>query len=174
MADLPSNVTFDKTFLLQTNINILNLISLKNVTWHLTFLYINRWTLCRMVISTTRDNCIISRDNFILHCEIKHRRTEYGSSLGICCQIWTRPNHYGTVWDIRCNNTIINLVRVWFDGLSPFESLCHPRASPLVTYSFSGRQTVISHSYKVDNCIIFNAQKVTRAEHNIPKLLQTP
>jgi hypothetical protein len=43
---------------------------------------------CRMVISTardvissTRDNCIISRDDFILHCEIKHRRTEYESSL---------------------------------------------------------------------------------------------
>jgi len=59
-----------------------------------TFRYINRWTLCRMVISTARevistarDNCIISRDDFILHCEIKYKRTEYESSLGICCQI---------------------------------------------------------------------------------------
>ena len=83
--------------LLHTHIDILNLISLKNVTWHLTFRYVTRWTLCRMVISTARDNCIISRDDFILHCEIKYRRTEYGSSLGICCQIWTRPNNYGTV-----------------------------------------------------------------------------
>ena len=90
--------------LLHTHIYILNLISLKNVTWHLTFRYINRWTLCRMVISTARevistarDNCIILRDDFILRCEIKYRRTEYESSLGICCQISTRPNNYGTV-----------------------------------------------------------------------------
>ena len=41
----------------------------------------------RDVISSTRDNCIISRDDFILHCEIKHRRTEYESSLDICYQI---------------------------------------------------------------------------------------
>jgi hypothetical protein len=56
--------------------------------------------LCPMlatVMSTARANCIISRDDFILHCEIKHRRTEYGTSLGICCQILTRPNNYGTV-----------------------------------------------------------------------------
>ena len=39
--------------------------------------------LCRIVISTARDNCIISRDDFILNCEIKYRRTEYDSSLGI-------------------------------------------------------------------------------------------
>ena len=86
-----------KTILLHTHIDILNLISLKNVTWHLTFRYINRWTLCRMVISTACDNCIISRDDFILQCEIKYRRTEYESSLGICCQIWTRSNNDGTV-----------------------------------------------------------------------------
>ena len=115
---------------MHTDIDILNLISLKNVTWHLTFRLINRWTLCRMVISTARDaistareNCIISRDDFILHCEIKHRRTAYESSLGICCQIWTRPNNYGTVYGIRCNKRIINLVIVWHDGLSPLESL---------------------------------------------------
>jgi hypothetical protein len=36
-------------------IYILNLISLKNVTWHLTFRSINRWTLGRMVISTARE-----------------------------------------------------------------------------------------------------------------------
>ena len=58
-------------YILHTHIDILNLISLKNVTWHLTFRYINRWTLCCMVISTASDNCIISRDDFILHCEIK-------------------------------------------------------------------------------------------------------
>ena len=63
--------------LLHTHIDILNLISLKNITWHLTFRYINRWTLCRMVITTARDNCIISCDDFILHCEIKYRRTWY-------------------------------------------------------------------------------------------------
>ena len=28
--------------------------------------------------------------------------------------------------DINCNKTIINLVRVWYDGLSPRERLCHP------------------------------------------------
>jgi hypothetical protein len=139
--------------LLHTHIDILNLISLKNVTWHLIFRYINRWTLVRMVILTARDNCIISRDDFILHCENKYRRTEYGS-LGICWQIWTRPNNYGTVYDIRCNKTFINLVRVWYDRLSPLETLCHPRASSWVTYSFSGRHSVISHSYKVDNGII--------------------
>ena len=104
--------------LLHTHIDILNLISLKNVTWHLIFRYVNRWTLVRMVISTARDNCIISRDDFIIHCENKCRRIEYGS-LGICWQIWTRPNNYGTVYDIRCNKTIINLVRVWYDGLFP-------------------------------------------------------
>jgi hypothetical protein len=48
----------------------------------MTFRSINRWTLDRMVISTALDNCIISRDNFILHCDNKYRRTEYGSSLG--------------------------------------------------------------------------------------------
>jgi hypothetical protein len=54
---------------------------------HMTFRSINRWTFIgRMVISNVRDNCI-SRHDFILHCEIKYRRTEYGSSLGICCQI---------------------------------------------------------------------------------------
>jgi hypothetical protein len=37
------------------HIDILNLISLKNVTWHLTFRSINRWTLGRMVISTARE-----------------------------------------------------------------------------------------------------------------------
>ena len=90
--------------LLHTHIDILNLISLKNVTWHSTFRYINSWTLCHMVISTARDvistvrdNCIISPDDFILHCDIKHRHTEYESSLSICCQIWTRPHNYGTV-----------------------------------------------------------------------------
>jgi hypothetical protein len=50
-----------------------------------------------------RSDCIISRDDFILHCEIKYRRTEYESSLGICCQILTRPNNYGSAYDIRCN-----------------------------------------------------------------------
>ena len=108
----------------------------------------------REVISTARDNCIISRDDFILRCEIKYRRTEYESSLGICCQILTRPNNYCSVYDIRCNKTIINLVRVCYDGLFPLENACHPRASPWVTYPFSGRHTVISHSYKVDYCII--------------------
>ena len=48
--------------------------------------------------------------------------TEYGSSFGICCQIWTRPNNCGTVKDIRWNKAIVNLVRVWYDsGLSPLE-----------------------------------------------------
>ena len=96
-----------KIILLHTHIDILNLISLKNVTWHLTFRSINRWAIGRIVISTTRDNYIISLDDFILHCENKYRRTEYGSSLDICCQIWTRPNNYVTVLAILCNKTII-------------------------------------------------------------------
>ena len=62
----------------------------------------------------------------------------------------TRPNNHGTVLDIRCNKTITNPVRVRYDGLSPLESLCRPRE----TYSFSGRQSVTSLSYKDDNCII--------------------
>jgi hypothetical protein len=41
--------------LLHTHIDILNLISLKNVAWHLTFRSINRWTLGHMVISTARE-----------------------------------------------------------------------------------------------------------------------
>ena len=41
--------------LLHTHINILNLISRKNVTWHLTFRPITRWTLSRMFISNARD-----------------------------------------------------------------------------------------------------------------------
>ena len=42
-------------YLLHTHIDILNLINLKNVTWHLTFSSINHWTIGRMVISTARD-----------------------------------------------------------------------------------------------------------------------
>ena len=41
-----------KIILLHTHKNILNLISLKNVTWHSTFRSIDRWTLGRMVMST--------------------------------------------------------------------------------------------------------------------------
>jgi len=37
--------------------------------------------------------------------------------------------------------TIINLVRVWYEGLSPRERLCHPSGDT-------------SHSYKVYNCFI--------------------
>ena len=59
------------------------------------------------------------------------------------------------VW---CKNTrysipIITLIGVSPDGLSLFDKLCHPRASPRVTLLFSGRQTVGSHSNKGDNCI---------------------
>jgi hypothetical protein len=43
---------------------------------------------------------------------------------------------------------------VRYDGLSPLESSCHLRANPRVTYFFSGRQAVLSHSYKVDNCVL--------------------
>ena len=44
-----------RNVLLHTRIDILNLVSLKNVTWHLTFRSINRSTLGRMVISTARE-----------------------------------------------------------------------------------------------------------------------
>jgi hypothetical protein len=44
-----------KNILLHTHIDILNLISLKNVTWHLKFSSINRWTLGRMVISNAHE-----------------------------------------------------------------------------------------------------------------------
>ena len=34
---------------------------------------------------------------------------------------------------------------MWYDGLSPIERLCHQR---------EGRQSIISHSFKVGNCFI--------------------
>ena len=130
----------------------------------MTFRSINRWTLCHMVISTAREKTPM-------------KITEYGTSLSICCYIWTRPNNYGTVWDIRCNKTIINLVRVLYDGLSPLESWCHLGASPLVTPSLSGRQCVISHSYKVDNCImtttILISSVMAKYEHTTAFLIST-
>jgi hypothetical protein len=56
------------------------------------------------------------------------------------------------VWckNIRYNISIITLVGVWPDGVSPLEKLGHPR----VTLLFSGRHTVGSHSNKGDNCIL--------------------
>ena len=44
-----------KNILLHTHTDILNLINLKNVIWHLTFRSITRWTLGRMVISTAHE-----------------------------------------------------------------------------------------------------------------------
>ena len=34
------------------------------------------------------------------------------------------------------------------------ERISHPRACPSVAETFEGKQSVISHSYKVDNCFI--------------------
>ena len=48
----PMKMLLDKRIILHTHLEILNSISLKNDTWHLTFRSINSWMLCRMVIST--------------------------------------------------------------------------------------------------------------------------
>ena len=42
-------------------------------------------------------------------------------------KVFMRPNNHSTAYDIRCHKTIVNLVSVWYDELSPLESLCHPR-----------------------------------------------
>ena len=75
------------------------------------------------------------------------------------------------VWckNIRYNIPIITLVGVWPDGLSPLEKLGHPRAIPRVTLLYSGRQTVGSHSNKVDNCIIVASLDSTDNKHGIQR-----
>ena len=80
------------------------------------------------------------RRNFIYYIEY-FRKAAGILLLGVWCKT------------IRYNIPIITLVGVWPDNLSPLEKLGHPRASPLVTLLFSGRQTVGSHSNKGDNCI---------------------
>jgi hypothetical protein len=62
---------------------------------------------------------------------------------------------------------IIILVGVCPDGLSHPEKLGHPRASPRLTFLFSGRQTIRSHSNKGDNCIRSDSTKPTN--HTVAK-----
>ena len=66
--------------------------------------------------------------------------------------IRSRPRRF--LYRLYVYYTIINLERVRYDGLSIRERLCQLRAFPRVAYTFEGRQTVISHSYKVYNWFI--------------------
>jgi hypothetical protein len=101
------------------------------------------------------------------------------SSLGICC---LDKKMYGTVLDIRCNKTIINLVRVWYDGLSPLESLSplgqtlwgdnpsyHTLTRLIIAYSnfrFNTTRSIYVHFFQN----LFNFKYHYNSQNNVPAL----